>query len=57
MGSKLYSSLASITRMKLQSAPHAEETVFTVKAENGDLVFYFGDSNTHAGKFVFPERY
>ena len=46
-------SLASITRMKLQSAAHAEETVFTVKAENGDLVFYFGDSNTHAGKFVF----
>jgi hypothetical protein len=39
--------------MKLQSAAHAEETVFTVKAENGDLVFYFGDSNTHAGKFVF----
>ena len=46
-------SLASITRMKLQSAAHSEETVFTVKAENGDLVFYFGDSNTHAGKFVF----
>ena len=45
--------LASITRMKLQSAAHSEETVFTVKAENGDLVFYFGDSNTHAGKFVF----
>ncbi len=46
-------SLASITRMKLQSAAHSEETVFTVKAESGDLVFYFGDSNTHAGKFVF----
>ena len=46
-------SLASITRMKLQSAAHAEETVFTVKSENGDLVFYFGDANTHAGKFVF----
>mgnify|MGYP001163833174 FL=1 len=46
-------SLASITRMKLQSAAHTEETVFTVKSENGDLVFYFGDANTHAGKFVF----
>ena len=44
---------ASITRMKLQSAAHTEETVFTVKSENGDLVFYFGDANTHAGKFVF----
>ena len=46
-------SLAAITRMKLQSAAHSEETVFTVKSENGDLVFYFGDANTHAGKFVF----
>ncbi len=43
--------------MKLQSAAHAEETVFTVKAETtGDangIVLHFGDSNTHAGKFVF----
>lgn len=50
-------SLASITRMKLQSAAHSEEQTFTVKAEetNGanDLVFSFGDDNTHAGKFVF----
>ena len=50
-------SLASITRMKLQSAAHAEETVFTVKSEAtggaNDLVFHFGDANTHAGKFVF----
>ena len=46
-------SLASITRMKLQSAAHTEETVFTVKVEDKDLMFYFGDANTHAGKFVF----
>ena len=46
-------SLASITRMKLQSAAHTEETVFQVKVENSDLMFYFGDANTHAGKFVF----
>tara|TARA_B100000886_G_C20120648_1_gene365737 strand:- start:280 stop:588 length:309 start_codon:yes stop_codon:yes gene_type:complete len=43
--------------MKLQSAAHAEETVFTVKSEDtggaNDLVFHFGDANTHAGKFVF----
>ena len=29
--------------MKLQSAAHSEETVFTVKTENDNLVFYFGD--------------
>jgi hypothetical protein len=50
-------SVASITRMKLQSAAHTEETTFTARVEetNGvnDLVFYFGDANTHAGKFVF----
>ena len=48
--------LASITRMKLQSAAHSEETIFTVKAEDDDLVFHFGDANTHAGKFVFQPK-
>ena len=42
-------SMASINRMKLQSAAHAEETVFTVKTENNTLGFYFGDHSTHAG--------
>jgi hypothetical protein len=46
-------SVASISRMKLQSAAHSEETVFTVKTEEGNLVFYFGDASTHAGSFVF----
>ena len=50
-------SIASITRMKLQSAAHSEETVFTVKTEKTgektDLHFYFGDASTHAGSFVF----
>ena len=45
--------IASIQRMKLQSAAHSEETVFTVKTENDNLVFYFGDHSTHAGQFVF----
>lgn len=49
--------LASITRMKLQSAAHSEEMTFTVKVEEtggvNDLVFSFGNANTHAGKFVF----
>jgi hypothetical protein len=46
-------SVASIQRMKLQSAAHSEETTFNVKTDNGDLVFSFGDHSTHAGKFVF----
>ena len=46
-------SIASIARMKLQSAAHSEETVFTVKTEDSNLVFYFGDESTHAGSFVF----
>ena len=45
--------MASITRMKLQSAAHAEETTFTVKTENDNLVFSFGDASQHAGSFVF----
>jgi hypothetical protein len=27
--------------------------VFQVKSDNGNLVFSFGDANTHAGSFVF----
>ena len=48
-------SMASIQRMKLQSAAHTEETVFTVKTENNNLVFYFGDHSTHAGSFDFAK--
>jgi len=46
-------SIASISRMKLQSAAHAEEPVFNVKTENSNLVFSFGDAGSHAGEFVF----
>lgn len=46
-------SMASIQRMKLMSAAHSEEPIFTVKTEDGNLVFYFGDASTHAGSFVF----
>jgi hypothetical protein len=45
--------MASIARMKLMAGAHSEETVFQVKTEDGDLNFYFGDLNTHAGKFTF----
>lgn len=46
-------SMASIARMKLMAGAHSEETVFQVKTEDGNLNFYFGDLNTHAGHFTF----
>lgn len=46
-------SMASIGRLKLQAAAHSEETVFQVRTEDGNLVFFFGDASTHAGSFVF----
>src|SRR5210317_1241831 len=46
-------SMASIQRMKLQAAAHSEETIFTVKTDNSNLVFLFGDQSTHAGEFIF----
>ena len=53
-------SMAAIQRMKLMSTAHSEEPIFTVKTEvtGGvtDLVFYFGDASTHAGKFVFQNN-
>ena len=48
--------VASIQRMKLMSAAHAEEPTFTVKTQNNNLVFYFGDASTHAGSFVFQHE-
>ena len=46
-------SVASIARMKLMSAAHSEEPTFNVSTKDGNLVFAFGDVNTHAGEFVF----
>lgn len=50
-------SIASIARMKLQSAANSEEPNFNVSTKTNkdqtDLVFSFGDVNTHAGSFVF----
>jgi len=46
-------SVAAISRMKLQSAAHSDEPVFSVCTKNNDLVFGFGDASTHAGEFVF----
>ena len=49
-------SMASIARMKLQSAAHAEEPTFNVTTTDGNLVFSFGDASTHAGEFVFQHN-
>ena len=50
---ELEPNIASIERMKLMAGAHSEETVFNVKTEDGNLNFYFGDLNTHAGSFTF----
>lgn len=50
---ELEPSMAAIARLKLQAQAHNEETVFQVKTENNNLVFFFGDASTHAGSFVF----
>jgi len=46
-------SVAAIARMKLQSAAHSDEPVFSVSTKDSNLVFAFGDASTHAGEFVF----
>lgn len=46
-------SVQSIQRLRFQAAANSEETSFIAKTENGDLKFFFGDPNNHAGNFVF----
>jgi hypothetical protein len=45
--------VANITRLRYQASANIEDTTFTAKTDNGNLVFFFGDPNTHAGNFVF----
>ena len=45
--------IASIQRLKFQSAAHSEETVFQVSTDGDNLIFSFGDASTHAGSFTF----
>jgi hypothetical protein len=45
--------IAGIQRLKMQAQANAEEPNFTVKTENNDLKFVFGDHSTHSGNFVF----
>lgn len=47
---------ASIQRMKFQASANSEETTFTVKTNNGNLEFFFGDASSHAGNFVFQSN-
>lgn len=44
---------ANIQRLKWQMSANAEEPNFQVKIDNGNLVFSFGITATHAGNFVF----
>jgi hypothetical protein len=47
-------SLAAIQRLKLMAGTlDADDRLFRVKTEDNNLNFYFGDLNTHAGKFTF----
>jgi hypothetical protein len=46
--------LAAIQRLKLMSGTlDQDDKLFRVKTEDSNLNFYFGDLNTHAGKFTF----
>ena len=40
-------------RLKLQATSNTEDSFFKVRTDGADLVFSFGDLNTHAGSFVF----
>jgi len=44
---------ANIQRFKYQVSAHTEETLFQVSTKDNNLIFSFGDLNTHAGSFVF----
>jgi len=45
---------ANIQRLRFQASANSEETTFTAKTDaQGNLHFYFGDPNTHAGNLVF----
>jgi hypothetical protein len=46
--------IAAIQRLKLMAGTlDQDEKLFQVKTEDDNLNFYFGDLNTHAGKFTF----
>ena len=44
---------ANVQRLRFMASANSDDTTFTAKTDNGNLVFFFGDPNTHAGNFVF----
>ena len=48
-------SVLGIQRFAYQSQANSEETTFVAKTQGTDLLFYFGDSSSHAGNFVFAQ--
>ena len=46
-------SVASIIRLKKQAQANSDQTVFSVKTDNANLVISFGDITTHSGNFIF----
>ena len=44
----------NIQRLRFQASANSDETTFTAKSDTGgNLHFYFGDPNTHAGNLIF----
>lgn len=49
-------SISNIQRLKFQANVHSEESMVESIYDNGNLIFKFGDANTHAGSFVFESN-
>jgi hypothetical protein len=47
--------VGSIQRLKFQAGAFSEEPLFQVKTDGTDLVFSWGDANSHSGSFVFHQ--
>ena len=48
--------VASIQRFKFMSSANPAEKLFRVKTDGNNLKFFFGDTSTHAGNFVFQSQ-
>ena len=44
---------ANVQRLRFMASANSDDTTFTAKTDNGNLVFFFGDPSSHAGNFVF----
>jgi hypothetical protein len=49
-------SALGIQRFAFQSQANSEENTFIAKTEGTDLKFFFGDTSSHAGNFVFASN-